>query len=50
METDQVFVLLWGMPYVADFLHQNGWMSDDGHVHGNALPTNSRPWPSKRIG
>ena len=36
---DDAFTLLWGLPYVANFLHNQGFTRDDEHVHLKSLAT-----------
>ena len=33
LERDWAFITLWGIPYVADFLKNHGWMTTDEHTH-----------------
>lgn len=43
MDSDNAFTLIWGIPYVANFLRAHGWMTDEEHAHLTSLATAFHP-------
>lgn len=41
-EQDKAFATLWGIPYVADFLKNHGWMTTEEHAHLISLTEHSK--------